>query len=218
MKIEIEPRLYFYRSVYETKEEKKLVTDCLTLSHGATYENSGYFTVPQGVTIHFFTPPGVPLPGSVTDLILRDSHLLHEDVTAGKQCPNYYLSKVVNTKAAPEDYKAIEGLMYSAYQGVITHGYRRKDPRDKDWNEKDGTWAGTNIVRWAPHVVTVRSRSIFTGYLKVISLREVLEIVLNKYRHITDFYVAACRVHIVSSGLGGLGESKVPPALAPKPH
>ncbi|MDC0749892.1 putative adhesin [Polyangium mundeleinium] len=213
MKIEIEPRLYFFRSVYEI-EKQTPVTDCLTLSHGATYENSGYFTVPQGVTIHFFTSPGVPLPGSVTDLILRDSHLVYEDVKEGKQCPNYVLSKVVNTKAAPEDYLGIDGLMHSAYEGVKRFGYRQKDKRDKDWND-NGTWAGTNVVRWAPHVVTVRSRSIFTGYLKVISLREVLEIVLNKYRYITDFYVAACRVHAVSTLLG---HKTVAPALAPKPY
>jgi hypothetical protein len=58
MRIAIEDRLWFFKSPYESAAHP--VTDCLTLSHGATTNQAGYFQVPANTKVHFFVRPGEP--------------------------------------------------------------------------------------------------------------------------------------------------------------
>ncbi|MDI1436852.1 putative adhesin [Polyangium sorediatum] len=218
-KVEItDSRLWFWPSPVESPNNP--VTDCVTLSHGATYGyfSDGYFAVPNNTTIHFYVAPGIPFnngPGAITEVVTRNRHMRTDgsrnpalaalDVGPGRHCPNYELSKVLNDAAhgAPDDYEGLSGIIDSAQAGVkAAGGYNRPDQRP-------GIGAGD--IRWCPHVVTVRKR----WYAKTIDLRTLIEVTQRHKPHITDFYVVACRVHRTA---GQYGWDKANAWFAPKPY
>lgn len=73
------------------------VRDCLILAHGSHTLGQGTFAVPDGVTLHFFTDPGINLTGAPLELILDNSHLPRLDSNRPPESWTIRFSEVVDS-------------------------------------------------------------------------------------------------------------------------
>ncbi len=153
------------------------------MAHGGYTLGTGKFTVPGGVSVHFYVRHGDTAndPQAAIHVGTKlQNRLVGETVGPGQQCYNYGLSKVLGHGAS--------GLSMggeSNYYSVLV-----------DMMEMAGPQADRGGRNWAPNVVTVRNRMLQSSS---VTLESLVTQVKAGYPGITDFYVLACRAVFTSA-------------------
>lgn len=160
--------LYYFRSLAEPANRR----DCLVMAHGGWTEGGPTFTVPDGITVHFYVPHGATAANpSVQIHILERSNYADRNVYGpGSTCFNYNLGKVLGHGGditGSDYYGMVEVFMDQAGAGVSRGGRN-----------------------WAPNIVSVRNR-VFKG--RFVNLESLIGQVKAAHSDITTFYVLACR-------------------------
>jgi hypothetical protein len=102
--------------------------------------------------------------------VLPNPQRFSEDTTV--RCPEYSLAKFVGTHSTDgKSYKDMNDLMQERFD-LGAHS--------------------------CPHLVSIRSRSLFKRYSKLVKLSEVITQVRAHDPTINKFYVCACRTHHTS--------------------
>lgn len=163
-------KLYFFRSPRPGE------TTCTIIAHGGKLHGDTTFTLPANVSVSFFVPDSQALQ---TNMLFNvkyagDDAMMRPlpPITGPGNCPDYSLAKFAGKHNTAK----------SSYVDMNRYMQERL-------NQSPHT---------CPHLVSIRSRSLFKGYSKIVKLSEVITAVLGHEPSINLFYVAACRGHHLS--------------------
>ena len=164
---------------------------CLITAHGGYWAGTKKFTVPNGVTLHFYAPHGNVLsdPG-ISFLYNQPDMKPTETITGGHPCYNYILSKYQGRHGSQkETYEAIAGSV----TGVDTRLQNYQSDLNKALDKGNERVVGVLLKGAAglrnAHVVTIRHRRLRTD----VNLKYVIDKVRESYPEVTEFHCSHCR-------------------------
>jgi hypothetical protein len=142
------------------------------MAHGGWTEGGPSFTVPAGITVHFYIPHGATAanPSVQMHILERSNYADRHVYRGGDACYNYSLAKVFGHGAdvgSADYYSQVEVYMDQAGAGV----------------ERGGR-------NWAPNLVSVRNRMLHS---RSVTLESLIYQVKAAHADISNFYVLACR-------------------------
>lgn len=182
--------MYLFRSTTVSHE-------ALISAHGGFYKSTKTFTVPPGMTIHFWAPHGYTLtdPGIKAMYTTRGMEPM-ETVMGGKPCIDYALSKYQGShggsKGKPaETYASIAKAIATEDKNLISM-LKRLEHAKEDWQVEGAL--GQIAASGSMNVITIRNRALRGS----VWLSELVTKVRKHASSINTLHCSFCRSSMTS--------------------